>query len=210
MASDGKESVCNVGDPDSVPELGRSPGEGNSNPLQQSCLENSMDRGAWRAAVNGECQTQLSNWHTHMYSPHKIMETPRVILRVSITKMIYLPKVLLLNFNKPHASAFEPGHLGNAVGELMWVWSWISLTLIGYQPVLPKAPRPLTCFQNASRMQDESQSPSHRNAECITMNKWKVWACLWAPDVCYSDSLWDNKGSDPLSHGFKSCNTFLL
>ena len=56
------------------------------------------------------------------------------------------------------------------------MWSWISLTLIGYQPVLPKAPRPLTCFQNASRLQDESQSPSHRNAECITMNKWKVWA----------------------------------
>ena len=44
--SDGKESACNVGDPDSIPELERSPGEGNGYPLQYSCLENSMDRGA--------------------------------------------------------------------------------------------------------------------------------------------------------------------
>ena len=42
--SDGKESACNAGDPGSIPELGRSPGEGNDNPLQYSCVENSMDR----------------------------------------------------------------------------------------------------------------------------------------------------------------------
>ena len=42
--SDGKESACNVGDPDSIPGLGRSPGEGNGYPLQYSCLENPMDR----------------------------------------------------------------------------------------------------------------------------------------------------------------------
>ena len=47
-ASDGKESACNVGDLDSIPELGISPGEANSYPLQYSCLENSMDRGAGR------------------------------------------------------------------------------------------------------------------------------------------------------------------
>ena len=41
--SDGKASACSVGDPGSIPELGRSPGEGNSNPLQYSCLENSID-----------------------------------------------------------------------------------------------------------------------------------------------------------------------
>ena len=41
--SDGKASACNVGDPGSIPGLGRSPGEGNGNPLQYSCLENSMD-----------------------------------------------------------------------------------------------------------------------------------------------------------------------
>ena len=47
--SDGKESACNAGDPGLVPGLGRSPGEGNGNPLQYSCLENPMDRGAWQA-----------------------------------------------------------------------------------------------------------------------------------------------------------------
>jgi len=45
--SDGKVSACNSGDPNLIPGLGRSPGEGNGNPLQYSCLENSMDEGAW-------------------------------------------------------------------------------------------------------------------------------------------------------------------
>ena len=45
--SDGKASACNAGDPGSIPGLGRSPGEGNSSPLQYSCLENPMDGGAW-------------------------------------------------------------------------------------------------------------------------------------------------------------------
>jgi len=44
--SNGKESVCNAGDPGSIPGMGRSPGEEHGNPLQYSCLENSMDRGA--------------------------------------------------------------------------------------------------------------------------------------------------------------------
>ena len=50
--SDGEESACNAGDLGSIPGLGRSPGEGNSNPLQYPCLENSMDWGAWRATVH--------------------------------------------------------------------------------------------------------------------------------------------------------------
>ena len=45
--SDGKASAYNAGDPGSIPGLGRSPGEGNGNPLQYSCLENPIDRGAW-------------------------------------------------------------------------------------------------------------------------------------------------------------------
>ena len=48
----GKESDCNAGDMDSIPGLGRSPEGGHSNPLQYSCLENPMDRGAWRAIVH--------------------------------------------------------------------------------------------------------------------------------------------------------------
>ena len=50
--SDSKESACNAGDLGLIPGLGRSPEEGNDNPLQYSCLENSMDRGAWQAIVH--------------------------------------------------------------------------------------------------------------------------------------------------------------
>ena len=55
---DGKESACNVGDLGSIPGLGKSPGEGNGNPLQYSCLENSMDRGAWCATVRGVAKSR--------------------------------------------------------------------------------------------------------------------------------------------------------
>ena len=51
--SDSKESACNAGDLGLIPKLGRCPEEGNGNPLQYSCPENSMDRGAWQATVYG-------------------------------------------------------------------------------------------------------------------------------------------------------------
>ena len=50
---DGKETVCKAGDLGSIPESGRSSGARNGNPLQYSCLENSMGRGAWQAIVHG-------------------------------------------------------------------------------------------------------------------------------------------------------------
>ena len=49
----GKESACQAGEVGSIPGLGTSPGEGNGDPLQYSCLENPMDSGAWWAAVHG-------------------------------------------------------------------------------------------------------------------------------------------------------------
>ena len=60
-----KESACNVGDPGSIPGQGRFPGEGTGNPLQYSCLQNSMDRGVWWATVHGieKSQTQLNGFH---------------------------------------------------------------------------------------------------------------------------------------------------
>ena len=51
-SSVGKESTCDTGDPGSIPGSARSPGKGIGYPLQYSCLENSMDRGAWRATVH--------------------------------------------------------------------------------------------------------------------------------------------------------------
>ena len=52
-STDSKASACNAGDPGLIPGLGRSPEEGNGNLLQYACLENAMDRGAWRAIVHG-------------------------------------------------------------------------------------------------------------------------------------------------------------
>ena len=66
--SEAKASACNAGDLDSVPGLGRSPGEGNGNPLQYSCLENPMDGGACWATVHGlaKSRTRLSDFtHSH-------------------------------------------------------------------------------------------------------------------------------------------------
>ena len=56
--SDGRESACNEGDLGSIPGSGKFPGEGHGNPLQYSCLENSMDRGAWQATVYGVAKSR--------------------------------------------------------------------------------------------------------------------------------------------------------
>ena len=56
--SDGKASAYNAGDPGSVPGSGRSPGEGNGNPLQYPCLENPMDGEAWEDTVHGVAKSQ--------------------------------------------------------------------------------------------------------------------------------------------------------
>ena len=64
--SDGKASAYNVGDPGSIPGSGRSPGKGNGNPIQCSCLENPIDGGAWQATVQGVAKswTRLSDFTT--------------------------------------------------------------------------------------------------------------------------------------------------
>ena len=72
-----KASACNAGDLGLIPGSGRSPGEGNGNPLQYSCLENPMDGGAWWATVHGVAKswTRLSNF-THSHSHHPLELTP--------------------------------------------------------------------------------------------------------------------------------------
>ena len=82
--SDDKVSVYNAGDPGSSPGLGRSPGEGNGTPLQYSCLENPMDRGAWGDAVHGvaKSQTRLSDstFTFHFHALEKEMATHSSVL----------------------------------------------------------------------------------------------------------------------------------
>ena len=56
----GKEPACQAGDTDSIPRMGRSPGEGNGNPLRCSCLGNPMDRGAWQAIVHGFSELDMT------------------------------------------------------------------------------------------------------------------------------------------------------
>ena len=75
-ASDSKESACNVGHLGSIPELGRSPGEGNGYPLQYSGLENSTYRGAWQATVHGipKSRTWLRNFHFYFHMAASIAE----------------------------------------------------------------------------------------------------------------------------------------
>ena len=87
--SDGKASVYSVGDPGSIPGLGRSSGERNGNPFQDYCLGNPMDRGAWQATVHGvaKSQTQLRDF-TSLYS----------ILKTSFINFSLLSKFFLLSF----------------------------------------------------------------------------------------------------------------
>ena len=72
--SDGKDT-CNVGDLGLIPGLGRFPGYGNGYPLQYSCLENSMDRGAWWATVHGVTES-----HTHLsdFTPEFLLDQTRI------------------------------------------------------------------------------------------------------------------------------------
>ena len=82
----GKESACNVGDQGSIPGLGRSSGEGNGRPLQYACLENPMDRGAWRAIVCGvaKSQTRLSDQHMDV---HLLSQSGRCVINNTIINM---------------------------------------------------------------------------------------------------------------------------
>ena len=72
--SDGEEYACDVGDPGSIPGLGRSLEEGNGYPLHYFCLENSMDRGAWQATIHGvtKSQTPLKQLSMHAQSHIKL------------------------------------------------------------------------------------------------------------------------------------------
>jgi len=65
--SDSKESACNAGDLGLIPELGRCPGERNGNPLLYSCLENSMDQGAWQPIVHKVTKSHTSVTYTFIF-----------------------------------------------------------------------------------------------------------------------------------------------
>ena len=102
-----KESACNVGYPDSIPGWWRSPGKGNGNPLQYSCLENPMDRGAWQATDYGttrvghnwaseqrQCLSMPRNKPCHCVSSltaQLVKNLPATLERKMATTPVFLP-----------------------------------------------------------------------------------------------------------------------
>ena len=93
--SGGKESACNVGNLGSIYGSGRSPGEGNGNPLQYSCLENPMDRGAWWATVLGvaKSRTRLTDF-TFTLSPPQPTEVGIMMRKPRPNRLSDFPRVL--------------------------------------------------------------------------------------------------------------------
>ena len=94
---DGKESACSAGDLGSIPGSGRSPGEGNSNPLQYSCLENPVDGGVWSATVHGIAKAQLSDFSFFLSLSLPTPLTP-VSIYLPIYHLFYLSSISLSTY----------------------------------------------------------------------------------------------------------------
>ena len=133
--SDGKESACNVGDPSSIPGSGRSPGEGNDNPLHYSCLENFMDRGSLVGLAQeiAKSQTELSNQHFHTHP------------RCSFPKPLIHPKVKLLSrvwlFWTPGTVACQTSMAFCREGY----WSGLPFPFLGRVPSWPRGQTRVSC-----------------------------------------------------------------
>ena len=101
--SDGKASACNAGNPGLMPGMGRFPGEGNGNPLQYSCLENSMDRGAWQSMRS---QRVGHNWATNTFT------------------FTLLNNIMLVLQNSYNAICCHHGTQGMRIHILPYHWEW--------------------------------------------------------------------------------------
>ena len=89
--SDGEESACNVRDLGSIPGLGRPPGERNSNPLQYSCLENSMEGRAWWATIHESCSTKGQIWLSDFTFTFIMPSQPIIISLISLASWNPIP-----------------------------------------------------------------------------------------------------------------------
>ena len=113
--SEVKASACNAGDLSSIPGLGRPPGEGNGNPLQYSCLENPMDRGAWWATVHGvtKSRTRLSDFTFTFPLQQNLIYTDLTPCLIRAVSQSYLKSCLL--GCSPHFAPNETTHNSHIV-----------------------------------------------------------------------------------------------
>ena len=144
--SAGEESVCNMGDLSSIPELGRSPAEGNGYPLQCSGLENSLDKEAWQATVHGVAESQAwpSDFRSHFQIHHVSLCS---LLHVCTDTSGRLPRLLLMTELK---SPWQPRAAG--LRPLPWALCAVSMRWrAGYStgsPIASCARRRRTCSEN--------------------------------------------------------------
>ena len=115
--SDDKASVYNVGDRGLIPGSGRSPGEGNGNPLQYYCLENPLDRGAWQATVHGvaKSQTRLSDFN--QINPHKALSKTQPGIQQIFNKYYLQPSF-------PPNLSHRPNSFGQSLGKYFLKKAW--------------------------------------------------------------------------------------
>ena len=126
--SDGKESACNAGDLGSVPDSGRSPGEGNSNPCQYFCLENSTDRGAWRATVHKVVKSQTwlrANTYSQVQRPHWLP----VYMLICLFVFFFLKPSTIVHLLQGDMKLCRPPYFSRAVSQ-----SYLRSCLLCYTP----------------------------------------------------------------------------
>ena len=97
--SEGKESAYSGGDPDLIHRSGRCPGRGNGSPPQYSCLENPMDRGAWRATIHGVAELDVTeqlalslsyvHTHTHTYTLFQLLSIIQLLQDTELSSLCY-------------------------------------------------------------------------------------------------------------------------
>ena len=145
--SDGKESACSAGDRSSILGSGRSYGEGNGNPLQYSCLENPMDRGAWQATIHrvAKSWTQLSDWAQGRLSNINFLQFWRLgILRSNCQKIQLLVRTHFLVWRWQSSPCILTWHNSVRGSKPLWISSCddinpIAWALPSWPNYLPKA-----------------------------------------------------------------------
>ena len=122
--SDNKESACSAGDPGLIPGSGSSLGEGNGYPFQYFCLENSMDRGAWRITVHGTAKrrTRPSNW-AHTYTQY-YKQRKKILTLFSWHENIS-PKKL---FDCPNTTRWKKSHFAGPMAPFLIFWKMYTST----------------------------------------------------------------------------------